>query len=208
MTISILIVEDHTVVSEGLASMLSTADDLKLLGSRTSGEDAMQAVSDGGVDVVLMDVSLAGSLTGIEATRLIKKSSPDTKILVLTMYTDPATVAEAIKAGADGYMSKGASRDSLLRAIREVAEGKAVLDPGVTDGVFGRLGGRQAGALSDREVAVLQSLSNGNSTKDTASEMHLSEETIKTYLKQVFRKLQVRDRTEAVAEAFRRGLIH
>lgn len=208
MPINILIVEDHTVVSEGLASMLSTDEDLKLLRSRTSGEEAIEAVATGGIDVILMDVSLAGDLTGIEATRLIKQSSPDTKVLVLTMYTDPATVAEAIKAGADGYMSKGASRDSLLRAIRDVSEGKAVLDPGVTDGVFGRLGGRQAGALSDREVAVLQSLSNGNSTKETASEMHLSEETIKTYLKQVFRKLQVRDRTEAVAEAFRRGLIH
>jgi DNA-binding NarL/FixJ family response regulator len=208
MTVNILIVEDHTVVSEGLAAMLATADDFNLVGSRSSGEEAVEAVSAGGIDVALMDVSLAGTLTGIDATRKIKESSPQTKVLVLTMYTDPATVAEAIKAGADGYMSKGASRDSLLRAIRDVAEGKAVLDPGVTDGVFGRLGGRQSNALSDREVAVLQSLSNGNSTKDTAQEMHLSEETIKTYLKQVFRKLQVRDRTEAVAEAFRRGLIH
>lgn len=208
MSINILIVEDHTVVSEGLEAMLSTADDLNLLGTSTSGEEAIKTVAGGGVDVALMDVSLAGTLTGIDATRSIKDSSPETKVLVLTMYTDPATVAEAIKAGADGYMSKGASRDSLLRAIRDVAEGKAVLDPGVTDGVFGRLGGRHSSALSDREVAVLQSLSNGNSTKDTALEMHLSEETIKTYLKQVFRKLQVRDRTEAVAEAFRRGLIH
>lgn len=208
MTINILIVEDHTVVSEGLAAMLSSADDINLLGTRGSGEEAIETVAAGGVDIALMDVSLGGTLTGIEATRVIKESSPDTKVLVLTMYTDPATVAEAIKAGADGYMSKGASRDSLLRAIRDVAEGRAVLDPGVTDGVFGRLGGRQPGALSDREVAVLQSLSNGKSTRETAQEMHLSEETIKTYLKQVFRKLQVRDRTEAVAEAFRRGLIH
>lgn len=208
MTVRILIVEDHTVVSEGLAAMLATADDFDLVGSRSSAEEAVETVSAGGVDVVLMDVSLAGTLTGIDATRTIKESSPETKVLVLTMYTDPATVAEAIKAGADGYMSKGASREALLRAIRDVAQGKAVLDPGVTEGVFGRLGGRLSGALSDREVAVLQSLSNGNSTKETAQEMHLSEETIKTYLKQVFRKLQVRDRTEAVAEAFRRGLIH
>jgi DNA-binding NarL/FixJ family response regulator len=206
MTIDILIVEDHTVVSEGLAAMLSTADDVHLVGACTSGEEAIEQAS--GADVVLMDVSLAGALTGIDATRQIKEKTPDAKVLVLTMYTDPATVAEAIKAGADGYMSKGASRDSLLRAIRDIAEGKAVLDPGVTDGVFGRLGGRGSSALSDREVAVLQSLSNGNSTKETANDMHLSEETIKTYLKQVFRKLQVRDRTEAVAEAFRRGLIH
>lgn len=188
--------------------MLTTVEDVELVGTRSSGEEAIETVAAGGVDVVLMDVSLAGTLTGIEATRIIKESSADTTVLVLTMYTDPATVAEAIKAGADGYMSKGASRDSLMRAIRDVAAGMSVLDPGVTDGVFGRIGGRQPGALSDREVAVLQSLSNGNSTKDTALEMHLSEETIKTYLKQVFRKLQVRDRTEAVAEAFRRGLIH
>jgi DNA-binding NarL/FixJ family response regulator len=208
MTINILIVEDHTVVSEGLQAMLTSDENLNLVGTHTSGEAAVEAVASGPVDIVMMDVSLAGTLSGIEATRLIKESRPETKVLVLTMYTDPATVAEAIKAGADGYMSKGASRDSLLRAIRDVAEGKAVLDPGVTEGVFGRIGGRQTGALSDREVAVLQSLSNGHSTKQTAQDMHLSEETIKTYLKQVFRKLQVRDRTEAVAEAFRRGLIH
>ena len=208
MTINILIIEDHTVVSDGLQAMLSSVDDVNLMGTHTSGEEAVAAVGEGGVDLALMDVSLAGNLSGIEATRLIKQSTPDTKVLVLTMYTDPATVAEAIKAGADGYMSKGASRESLLRAIRDVAGGKAVLDPGVTEGVFGRIGGRDSGALSDREVAVLQSLSNGHSTKQTAQDMHLSEETIKTYLKQVFRKLHVRDRTEAVAEALRRGLIH
>jgi DNA-binding NarL/FixJ family response regulator len=208
MTTNILIVEDHTVVSEGLAAMLADVEDLNLVGTATSGEEAMKIVEGGSVEVILMDVSLAGDLTGIDTTRRIKESAPATKILVLTMYTDPATVAEAVKAGADGYMSKGASRESLLRAIRDVAQGQAVLDPGVTEGVFGRIGGRDPRALSDREVAVLQSLSNGLSTKQTASEMHLSEETIKTYLKQVFRKLQVRDRTEAVAEAFRRGLIH
>lgn len=208
MTINVLIVEDHTVVSQGLEAMLSSADDLKLLGTRTSGEDAIAATETDDVAVILMDVSLSGSMNGIEATNRIKEAKPETKILVLTMYTDPATVAEAIKAGADGYMSKGASREALLQGIRDVAEGRSVLDPTVTEGVFGRLGGRDSRGLSDREVSVLQGLSNGLSTKEVASHMHLSEETIKTYLKQVFRKLQVRDRTEAVAEAFRRGLIH
>ncbi len=208
MTINVLIVEDHTVVSEGLEAMLSSAEDLRVLGTTTSGEGAIAAADKEEVEVMLMDVSLGGALSGIEATKKIKETSPATKILVLTMYTDPSTVAEAIKAGADGYMSKGASRDSLLQAIRDISHGKAVLDPTVTEGVFGRLGGRDPKGLSDREVSVLQSLSNGLSTREVASVMHLSEETIKTYLKQVFRKLQVRDRTEAVAEAFRRGLIH
>ncbi len=208
MTINVLIVEDHTVVSQGLEAMLAGVDDVNLLGTRTSGEDAIAASETEQVGVMLMDVSLSGAMNGIEATKRIKETKPETKILVLTMYTDPATVAEAIKAGADGYMSKGASRDALLQGIRDIAEGRSVLDSTVTEGVFGRLGGRDARGLSDREVSVLQGLSNGLSTKEVASQMHLSEETIKTYLKQVFRKLQVRDRTEAVAEAFRRGLIH
>lgn len=208
MTIKVMIVEDHKVVSEGLEAMLSATQDIALARTRSDGSEAVDAALHEGVKVVVMDVGLAGDVSGIDATRRIKQASPDTKVLVLTMYTDPATVAEAIRAGADGYMSKGASRDALVQAIRDLAEGKAVLDPTVTQGVFGRIGGRNPEALTDREVAVLQSLSNGMSTKQVAHQMHLSEETIKTYLTQVFRKLQVKDRTEAVAEAFRRGLIH
>ena len=208
MTIKVMVVEDHMVVSQGLESMLSALDGLELVETRSSGADAVAAAKTERPHVVLMDVSLRGEMSGIDATRQIKGSSPETKVLMLTMYTDPATVAEAIKAGADGSMSKGASREALVQAIRDVAEGKAVLDPTVTEGVFGRIGGRNPQALSDREVTVLQALSNGLATKQVAQEMHLSEETIKTYLTQVFRKLQVKDRTEAVAEAFRRGLIH
>lgn len=206
--INVLIVEDHKVVSQGLEAMLSTTDGIALVGARADGAAAIDVVSNQDVGVVLMDVSLSGELSGIAATRHIKQASPGTKVLVLTMYTDPATVAEAIKAGADGYMSKGASRDALVQAIRDVASGKAVLDPTVTEGVFGRIGGRNPEALTDREVSVLQAVSNGQTTRQVAQEMHLSEETIKTYLTQVFRKLRVKDRTEAVAEGFRRGLIH
>ncbi len=208
MMIKVMIVEDHTVVSQGLEAMLSATDGLELTRMTSDGAEAITAALQEGPEVVLMDVGLGGELSGIDATRKIKELSPETKVLVLTMYTDPATVAEAIKAGADGYMSKGASREALIQAIRDVAAGRSVLDPTVTEGVFGRIGGKDPQALTDREVTVLQSLSNGLSTRAVAQEMHLSEETIKTYLKQVFRKLQVRDRTEAVAEAFRRGLIH
>lgn len=208
MTITVMIVEDHTVVSQGLESMLLSVDDIQLTRTCASASEAVAAARDERPQVVLMDVGLNGDMNGIEATRQMKASSPEIRVLMLTMYTDPATVAEAIKAGADGYMSKGASRDALVQAIRDVAAGKAVLDPTVTEGVFGRIGARNPKALSDREVTVLQALSNGLATKQVAQEMHLSEETIKTYLTQVFRKLEVKDRTEAVAEAFRRGLIH
>jgi DNA-binding NarL/FixJ family response regulator len=206
MSLKVLIAEDHTLVSEGLEAMLSMADELELAGVVSSGEDAVTKAS--GVDVVLMDVNLGRGMSGIEATRQIKDQSPETKVLMLTMFTDPGTVAEAVKAGADGYLSKGASKEAVVDAIRDVSEGRAVLDPNVTEGVFGRIGGRDRQALTDRELTVLQHLSHGLSTREVAASIHVSEETVKTYLKQIFRKLSVRDRTEAVAEAFRRGLVH
>jgi DNA-binding NarL/FixJ family response regulator len=155
-----------------------------------------------------MDVNLGKGMNGIEATRQIKEQDPDIKVLVLTMFTDPGTVAEAVKAGADGYLSKGSSREAVVQAIRDVSEGRAVLDPNVTEGIFGRISGKDPQGLSDRELSVLQQLSHGRTTREVAEHIHVSEETVKTYLKQIFRKLEVHDRTEAVAEAFRRGLVH
>ena len=208
MTIRALVVEDHALVSEGLKLMLSMTDGVRLVAIVRTGEEAIECVQKEPVDVVLMDVNLGEGLNGIETTREIKKVAPQTNILILTMYTDPTTVTQAIKAGANGYLSKGASRESVERAIKDVLAGRSVLDPNVTKGVFGRLGDRDPSALSERELELLQALSHGKSTREVAEEVHLAEETVKTYLKQIFRKLGVRDRTEAVAEAFRRGLVH
>ncbi|MGH2825468.1 MAG: response regulator [Actinomycetota bacterium] len=207
MSLRVLIAEDHTLVSEGLEVLLSMADDVELAGTVSNGEAAIDATRVGGVDVVLMDVNLGQSMSGIEATRQIKEISPSTRVLILSMFTDPGTVSEGIKAGADGYLSKSASRESVIQAIRDVSQGRSVLDPNVTEGIFGRIGGKDPDALTDRELSCLQLLADGQSTKEIASEMHLSEETVKTYLKSIFKKLAVRDRTEAVAEAFRRGLV-
>jgi DNA-binding NarL/FixJ family response regulator len=208
VSVKVLIAEDHTLVSQGLEAMLSIADDLELAAVAGSGNSAIEKARSNPVDVVLMDVNLGEGINGIEATRQIKKSAPNTKVLILTMFTDPGTVAEAVKAGADGYLSKGASREAVVKAIRDIANGRSVLDPNVTEGIFGRIGGRNPQALTDRELTVLQQLTHGNSTREVAEHIHVSEETVKTYLKQIFRKLDVRDRTEAVAEAFRRGLVH
>jgi len=208
VTIRALVVEDHALVSEGLKLMLSMTDGVRLVAIVRTGEEAIECVRKEPVDVVLMDVNLGEGLNGIETTREIKKVAPQTHILILTMYTDPTTVTQAIKAGANGYLSKGASREAVERAIKDVLAGRSVLDPNVTKGVFGRLGDRDPSALSERELELLQALSHGKSTREVAEEVHLAEETVKTYLKQIFRKLGVRDRTEAVAEAFRRGLVH
>ncbi|MQA99874.1 MAG: response regulator [Actinobacteria bacterium] len=207
MTHRILVVEDHKLVSRGLEMMLSMVEGFESAGVVHSGEDAVEAVKHGVVDVVLMDVSLGEGIDGVEATRRIKEASPDTKILMLTMFTDPGTVTDAVKAGADGYLSKGASEAALTDAIRQILEGRAVLDPRVTQGVFGRLTDKDPTALTDRELDVLRQISQGQSTKEVAAHLYLSEETIKTHLKNIFRKLGVHDRAEAVAEAFRRGVV-
>jgi DNA-binding NarL/FixJ family response regulator len=204
----VLIAEDHTLVSQGLEAMLSMTEGIDLVGVVGSGDQAIQKADVERPDVILMDVNLGASMNGIEATKKIKEIAPRTKVLVLTMFTDPGTVAEAVKAGADGYMSKGSSREAVVQAVRDVAEGRSVLDPNVTEGIFGRISGKDPYALSDRELSVLQELSHGKSTREVAESVHVSEETVKTYLKQIFRKLGVHDRTEAVAEAFRRGLVH
>ena len=208
MTIRVLIAEDHTLVSQGLQLLLESVEDVDLVGVAATGEEAVDRAISLGADVVLMDVNLGGGASGIDATRSIKAAKPNMKIVILSMFTDPSTVAEAVKAGADGYLSKSSSRESVIDAIKNVVAGKSVLDPNVTEGIFGRIGAKDARALTDREAEVLQSLADGQSTKQIALEIHVSDETVKTYLKQIYRKLQVRDRTEAVAEAFRRGLVH
>lgn len=208
MTLRALIVDDHTLVSQGLELMVSLMDGLEAVGVVTTGEAALDRLEREDVDIVLMDVNLGAGISGIETTRRIKERNPETRVLILTMFTDPATVTQAVKAGANGYLSKAAGRDEVERAIRSVIEGRSVLDPNVTEGVFGRLGDKDPSALSDRELDMLQGLGERLSTRELAERFHLSEETIKTYLKAVFRKLGVRDRTEAVAEGFRRGIIH
>jgi len=208
VTLRALIVDDHTLVSQGLELMVSLMDGLEAVGVVTTGEAALDRLEREDVDIVLMDVNLGAGISGIETTRRIKERNPETRVLILTMFTDPATVTQAVKAGANGYLSKAAGRDEVERAIRSVIEGRSVLDPNVTEGVFGRLGDKDPSALSDRELDMLQGLGERLSTRELAERFHLSEETIKTYLKAVFRKLGVRDRTEAVAEGFRRGIIH
>ena len=208
MPARVLIVEDHVLVAQGLELMLSRTDAFDLAGIAQTGGAAVHTVTEGKVDVVLMDVNLGRSLNGLEATRRIKHVAPHTKVLVLTMYADTETVCEAIKAGADGYLTKATTQEALEAALHDVVEGRSVLDPAVTRGVFGRVGARDPAALSDRELAVLQEISHGRATREIAEEIGISEDTVKTYLKQIYRKLGVRDRTEAATEGLRRHLIH
>ena len=208
MSLNALIVDDHTLVSQGLELMLTMIDGVEPVAVVDSGEAALDIVAEAHIDLVLMDVNLGPRMSGIETTERLKKLAPEIKVLMLTMFTDPATVTRAVKAGADGYLSKGASREAVERAIHDVMAGRSVLDPAVTKGVFGTLGKDDPQALTEREMDILQELSNQRSTREIGEALFLSEDTVRGHLKAIFRKLQVRDRAEAVSEAFRRGIVH
>jgi NarL family two-component system response regulator LiaR len=192
VSLRVLIAEDHTLLSKGLEVMLSTADDMELAGTVSNGQAAIDAARQGSLDVILMDVNLSQSLSGIEATRQVKKIDPSTHVLILSMFTDPGTVSKAIAAGADGYLSKSASCESVIQAIRDVSEGRAVLDPNVTEGIFGRIGGKDTDALTERELNCLQFLADGLSTKEIAAKLDLPEETVKTDITSINEKLGVK----------------
>jgi DNA-binding NarL/FixJ family response regulator len=210
-TIRVVLAEDYAVVKDALATMLSFEDDVEVVATTASGTDVVRLVRELRPDIVLMDVALEG-LNGIEATRKINESGSSSAVIVLTMYDDADTVAQAVAAGARGYVPKTASRDELVAAIRTVAGGEAVLHPTVTAPFLRRMAplANQAVAaerLTDREQDVLQHLVQGMSTKQIAAALVLGEETIKTHLGRIYQKLGVTDRVQAVAFAIRRGLV-
>lgn len=209
--ITIGIAEDHRVVAEALATMLSFAEDFEVVGLADSGEGIIEIVARHAPAVALMDVSLVG-LGGIEATRRIIDKYPSTKVLVLTMHDDPETVRDAIAAGASGFVPKNVGRDDLTTAIRAVAAGAGFLHPSVTRPFLKSFGQMAESAqpqvgLTERERDVLEELATGKSTREIARVLFVGEETVKTHLSSVYQKLGVSDRVQAVAAAFRRGLV-
>ncbi len=209
--ITIAIAEDHRVVAEALATMLSFTEDFDVLGLADSGEGIIEIVARHKPAVALMDVSLVG-MGGIEATRQIIDRHPSTKVLILTMHDDPETVRDAIAAGASGFVPKNVGREDLTAAIRAVAAGGGFLHPSVTRPFLKAFGKMAESAqdqvrLTERERDVLEQLATGKSTKEIAKELFVGEETVKTHLSSVYQKLGVGDRVQAVAAALRRGLV-
>lgn len=208
--IRVFLAEDHTLVAQAIATMLSFDEDFEVVGMVESGADAVEQCEKLRPDVALMDVKLEG-LNGIEATREILKLSPETRVLVLSMHDDQDTVVGAVKAGASGFLPKNVDRQELESAIRAVAAGKGFLHPEVT-GPFLRRIGTMAGEvasqrLTEREQAVLQELANGKSTRQIARSLEIAEETVKTHLAHIYQKMGVSDRVQAVAMALRRGFV-
>ena len=211
--IQIVIAEDHALVREGTRQILENHPGLEVVGEAEDGEEAVALVSRLKPNVVLMDIAMP-KLNGIEATRLIKKDSPATSVLILTAYDDDQYIFALLDAGAAGYLLKSVRGDELAQAVRAVAEGESVLHPAIAAKVFKRYtDSGQAAApeevepLTEREFEVLAMAAKGLSNKMIARELHLSDRTVQVHLSNIFGKLGVASRTEAVITALRRGLL-
>lgn len=204
----LLIADDHNVVREGISYMLADEEDIEIVGEASSGEELLELIAGTPVDVVLLDVRMAG-IGGLEALEQIGRNLPQIRVLMLSMHDEPGYVRRAIELGAAGYLLKSAGRDELLQAIRAVADGGVYIQgelvkPLVSD-VAGA--GGPSGHLSPREREVLQLVAHGSENKQIATDLGLSETTVKSYLRGIFERLEVTSRAEAVAVGLRLGVI-
>jgi DNA-binding NarL/FixJ family response regulator len=212
----VLICDDQTVVREGLAAILSTDDEIEVVGLACNGEEALALAATDRPDVVLMDLNMP-VMNGVQATQRLRRSYPDVSVLVLTTYADEAWVIDAIRAGAAGYLLKDTRRDDLVAAIKGTAEGKSFLDPAVAGKLMRQMVAEPAArpvavgqveALSERELEVLRLLAQGYSNPEIAQKLHLAAGTVRNYVSTILQKLGVGDRTQAAVVALQRGLIN
>src|SRR5262252_270954 len=201
--IRLLIADDHSVVREGLVSLVKRKSDIVIVAEASNGREAVDLWKQHFPDVTLVDLRMP-ELDGIGAIKEIREVDSKAQIVVLTTYDGDEDIYRAIKAGAKAYLLKDTARDALVDTVRRVHSGETYLPPHLAAKLAERLSGD---ALSPREVEVLQRMAVGKSNKEIGAELFISEGTVKTHLKSIFSKLDVVSRTEAVATATRRGLI-
>jgi DNA-binding NarL/FixJ family response regulator len=202
---TIVLVDDHRVVTRSLQAYLESFDDLKVVGVASSGEEALDHLDEWQPDVVLQDLLLPGGIDGIETTRRLLARRPGVKVIALTALVDEPRMMAVLRAGALGYVRKDADPEVLLAAVRRVAAGRPYIDPGVTTRLMHAV--TASDELTAREVEVMRELARGRSNKEIAVSLAISEETIKTHVGHVLAKLQVDNRTQALVQALKRGLI-
>lgn len=210
-TISVLLVDDHRVVRQGLRDFLELHDDIEVVGEAATGEEGARLSQEFLPDVVLMDLVLPG-IDGVEAIRRVKAISPSSRIIVLTSFADDDKVFPAIKAGAISYLLKDVQPDDLARAIRAAQRNEAVLHSGVAAKLMQELSSPRADdnpfeELTDRELDVLRLIARGRNNRDMADELKISEKTVKTHVSNILSKLHLADRTQAAIYALKQRLV-
>ena len=209
----VLIVDDQTLIRDGLVTICEHLDDVEVVGAAGDGEQALELVAEHAPDVVLMDLRMP-RMDGIAATRAIRERHANTHVVVLTTFSDEESVSSALAAGALGYLTKDAGREDIHRALQAAARGQALLDPVVYARIAAmaaeRAGAGDGEALPDgltvREAEVLAEVGRGLSNTEIATKLFVSEATVKTHINRIFAKTQSRDRAQAVAYAHRHGL--
>ncbi|TXS22451.1 DNA-binding response regulator [Streptomyces sp. ms191] len=208
-TITLLIVDDHPVVRDGLRGMFTAAPGFDVLGEASGGVEAVELALRLDPDVVLMDLRMPGG-NGVDAIAALTARGARARVLVLTTYDTDTDTLPAIEAGATGYLLKDAPREELFAAVRAAAEGRTVLSPAVASRLISRVRTPVApvdGTLSGREREVLELVAKGTSNREIAAELFISEATVKTHLTHIYGKLGVKDRAAAVASAYDRGIL-
>lgn len=211
--ITILLVDDHEVVRQGLRAYLESQEDFKVIGEASSGEEAVEAAMEYLPDVMLMDLVMSG-IGGVEATRKVKDITPRTQVVVLTSYHQDEFIFPALQAGAISYVLKDVMMDDLANAIRKAARGEAVLHPRVAERVIKEINGGKGitfnpfTELTNREMEVLRLIARGMCNSDIAEDLFISENTVKGHVSNILSKLQLADRTQAAVYAWEQGLVH
>jgi DNA-binding NarL/FixJ family response regulator len=210
--IRILLVDDHALVREGTRRLLETENDVQVVAEASSGEEAIEVARSLQPDIAVMDIAMPG-IGGIEATRAIKKYCPETAVLILSAYDDEPYLLALLDAGAAGFLLKNVHGQELIQAIRAVARGESLLQPSIAEKMMRRLSARpdttlrSTNVLSEREFEVLRLAARGLPNKEIAARMSLSIRTVHSHLANIFMKMQVGSRTEAVLLALRQGMI-
>ncbi|MEP6888913.1 MAG: response regulator transcription factor [Nitrospirales bacterium] len=214
--IKVLIVDDHRVVREGLSAILQSKESIQVLGEAQDGQEAVEKARSLLPDVILMDVSMP-KMTGVEATRIIKREFPHIGIIALTMYEEQQYIFDLVRGGATGYLLKDSDSDQIVKAIQAVYRGESLIHPAVASKILAEFSllaqkkGKKSGwvehDLTEREITVLRLVADGKTNKEIANNLDLSEKTVKNHVRNIFHKLQVYDRTQAAILAIRKGLI-
>ena len=210
--ITVLIVDDHDVVRQGVRAFLEAQADLHIVGEAASGEEAIRLAEDFIPDVVLMDLAMPG-MNGVEATREVKRISPRTQVVVLTSYHDDEYIFTALRVGALSYTLKDIRREELVEIIRKAAQGESVLHPRIAGRVIQEVRNAKLNVppafadLTQRELEVLHLLAEGHSNAAIAEKLTLSEKTVKGHVGNILSKLQMADRTQAAVFAWQQGFM-
>lgn len=201
--IRVLVVEDHNVVRQGLVALLNVVEGLTVVGEAADGMEAIEQFRKHQPDVTLMDLRLP-RMGGVEAIQHIRQETPQARVIVLTTYDGDEDIYRALKAGARAYLLKGMTSEDLVTTIRAVHAGKSHIPPAIAERLAERMGSED---LTPREFEVLKEIVNGNSNKEIASALNVSEATVKTHINSLLGKLGVTDRTQAATAAIQRGIV-